>query len=374
MQNMTDISIKDARKFYGKTEVLRGVDLEVKDGTFVVILGPSGCGKSTLLRMIAGLEEISGGTISINGHVVNDLEPAERKCAMVFQNYALYPHMSVAQNIGYPLKVAGIQRKIIQERVAAVAETLGLMSLLDRKPAQLSGGQRQRVAMGRAMIREPSVFLFDEPLSNLDAALRVQMRLEIRRLHQRLKATSIFVTHDQIEAMTLADTLIVMRDGIIEQIGSPIEVYHAPASRFVAGFIGSPVMNFINCEVVSPTELRLNNSQMITLSYPRSSLKIGSRIVLGFRSEMARLVRTPTELPFDIDLVEELGSGIHIHGRLAGHDVVIAQAGQDRDASLHSAPMFLELPTDVLHFFDSVSGTRIRDQHLQMSMSELHVA
>jgi sn-glycerol 3-phosphate transport system ATP-binding protein len=324
--------------------------------------------------MIAGLEEISGGTISINGHVVNDLEPAERKCAMVFQNYALYPHMSVAQNIGYPLKVAGIQRKIIQERVAAVAETLGLMSLLDRKPAQLSGGQRQRVAMGRAMIREPSVFLFDEPLSNLDAALRVQMRLEIRRLHQRLKATSIFVTHDQIEAMTLADTLIVMRDGIIEQIGSPIEVYHAPASRFVAGFIGSPVMNFINCEVVSPTELRLNNSQMITLSYPRSSLKIGSRIVLGFRSEMARLVRTPTELPFDIDLVEELGSGIHIHGRLAGHDVVIAQAGQDRDASLHSAPMFLELPTDVLHFFDSVSGTRIRDQHLQMSMSELHVA
>ena len=371
---MADISIQDARKFYGKTEVLRGVNLEVRDGTFVVILGPSGCGKSTLLRMIAGLEEISGGSISINGQVVNDLEPAERKCAMVFQNYALYPQMTVAQNIGYPLKVAGIQRKIIQERVAAVAETLGLMPLLDRKPAQLSGGQRQRVAMGRAMIREPSAFLFDEPLSNLDATLRVQMRLEIRRLHQRLKATSIFVTHDQIEAMTLADTLIVMRDGIIEQIGSPAEVYHAPASRFVAGFIGSPAMNFIECEVVSCTELRLFNSQILTLSYPRASLEIGSKIVLGFRPESARLVRTPTDLSYEIDLVEELGSGILIHGRLAGHDVVVAQAGQERDVSLHSAPVYLELPTDALHFFDSVSGKKIKDHHPHISMSELQVA
>ena len=243
---MTEISIRGARKTYGRLEIVHGIDLDIGDGEFVVILGPSGCGKSTLLRMIAGLEEITGGEIAIGGRVVNRLEPRERGCAMVFQNYALYPHMTVAENIGYALKVAGVRGPERRARIAKVAETLGLTEHLDRKPAALSGGQRQRVAMGRAMIREPKVFLFDEPLSNLDAKLRVQMRVEIRRLHRRLKATSVFVTHDQIEAMTLADRLVVMNQGRIEQVGAPADVYRRPSSRFVAGFIGSPPMNFLD--------------------------------------------------------------------------------------------------------------------------------
>jgi len=218
---MADIAISNVTKSYGKTAVIHGVDLAIRDGEFVVILGPSGCGKSTLLRMIAGLEEITGGTIAIAGEVVNEKEPRERGCAMVFQNYALYPHFSVAENIGYALKVAGVPKAERMRRVREVAKSVGLEDYLDRKPSQLSGGQRQRVAMGRAMIREPKVFLFDEPLSNLDAKLRVQMRLEVRKLHQRLGATSVFVTHDQVEAMTLADRIVVMNAGRIEQIGTP---------------------------------------------------------------------------------------------------------------------------------------------------------
>src|SRR5215468_9434061 len=221
---MAEVAIRGVSKSYGKVPTVHSVDLTIANGEFIVILGPSGCGKSTLLRMIAGLEEITGGEIAIDGTVVNRLEPRERGCAMVFQNYALYPHMSVAENIGYALKVAGVGRAERAARVTKVAETLGLTPLLDRKPGALSGGQRQRVAMGRAMIREPKVFLFDEPLSNLDAKLRVQMRIEIKRLHRRLKATSIFVTHDQIEAMTLADRLVVMNGGHIEQVGSPADV------------------------------------------------------------------------------------------------------------------------------------------------------
>ncbi|TIV72568.1 MAG: sn-glycerol-3-phosphate ABC transporter ATP-binding protein UgpC, partial [Mesorhizobium sp.] len=243
---MASITIRDVRKSYAKMQVVHGVDLDIASGEFVVILGPSGCGKSTLLRMIAGLEEISDGTIAIDGAVVNKLEPRERGCAMVFQNYALYPHMSVAQNIGYSLKVAGVPAAERTQRIQAVARILELEHLLDRKPMALSGGQRQRVAMGRAMIREPKVFLFDEPLSNLDAKLRVQMRSEIRKLHRRLSATSVFVTHDQVEAMTLADKIVVLNAGRIEQIGSPMELYNSPANDFVAGFIGSPKMNFID--------------------------------------------------------------------------------------------------------------------------------
>ena len=242
---MADIAIRGVRKSFGHSEIVHGIDLDIADGEFVVILGPSGCGKSTLLRLIAGLEQITAGEIAIGGKVVNKLEPRERGCAMVFQNYALYPHMTVSENIGYALKVAGVKRAERRRRIAEVAGILGVEELLDRKPSALSGGQRQRVAMGRAMIREPRVFLFDEPLSNLDAKLRVQMRVEIRRLHRRLKATSIFVTHDQIEAMTLADRLVVMNRGRIEQVGAPAEVYRRPASRFVAGFIGSPPMNFL---------------------------------------------------------------------------------------------------------------------------------
>ncbi|WP_017923686.1 sn-glycerol-3-phosphate ABC transporter ATP-binding protein UgpC, partial [Burkholderia glumae] len=243
---MAALSLNGVRKTYdGKHAVLHGIDVEIADGEFVVLVGPSGCGKSTLLRMIAGLESISEGEIAIGGQVVNTLEPKDRDIAMVFQNYALYPHMTVAQNMGYGLKIRGIERAVIEQRVASAARILELEPLLARRPRELSGGQRQRVAMGRAIVREPAVFLFDEPLSNLDAKLRVQMRLEIQRLHGRLRTTSVYVTHDQIEAMTLAQRVIVMNLGRAEQIGAPVDVYEKPATVFVAGFIGSPAMNLL---------------------------------------------------------------------------------------------------------------------------------
>lgn len=247
---MATITLRDVRKSYGKTEVIHGVDLEVADGELIVIVGPSGCGKSTLLRMVAGLETITSGEISIGGRVVNELEPRERDIAMVFQNYALYPHMSVRANLAYGLKIAKTPKDEITRRVAKAAEMLQLSDYLDRKPRQLSGGQRQRVAMGRAIVREPAAFLFDEPLSNLDAKLRVQMRMEIRKLQRELGITSLYVTHDQVEAMTLADRVVVMNAGIAEQVGPPLEIYHNPASVFVAGFIGSPPMNFLDPSLV----------------------------------------------------------------------------------------------------------------------------
>ncbi|MBP0573103.1 sn-glycerol-3-phosphate ABC transporter ATP-binding protein UgpC, partial [Mycobacterium tuberculosis] len=249
---MSDISIRKVHKSYGRNAVVHGIDLEIANGEFVVILGPSGCGKSTLLRMVAGLEEISAGEIAIAGQVVNRLEPRERGCAMVFQNYALYPHMTVAENIGYALKVAGVKRAERIRRVEAVADILALRDFLDRKPGQLSGGQRQRVAMGRAMIREPKVFLYDEPLSNLDAKLRVAMRAELAALQRRLKATMIYVTHDQVEAMTLADRIVVLRNGIVEQVGAPLDLFNRPANTFVAGFIGSPHMNLLVGHLTAP--------------------------------------------------------------------------------------------------------------------------
>ena len=282
---MTEISIRGARKTYGRTEILHGIDLTIGDGEFMVILGPSGCGKSTLLRMIAGLEEISAGEIAIDGKVVNRLEPRERGCAMVFQNYALYPHMSVAENIGYALKVAGVKGPERQARIAKVAETLGLTAHLDRRPGALSGGQRQRVAMGRAMIREPKVFLFDEPLSNLDAKLRVQMRVEIKRLHRRLGTTSVFVTHDQIEAMTLADRLAVLDHGRLEQVGPPAEVYRRPASRFVAGFLGSPPMNFLDGHLVDPATIALPDGRRLGLGAGADLGPADRRVTLGIRPE-----------------------------------------------------------------------------------------
>ncbi len=371
---MADISISGIRKFYGKTEVLRGIDLKINDGDFVVILGPSGCGKSTLLRMIAGLEDITGGTIAIDDIVVNDLEPGERNCAMVFQNYALYPHMTVAQNIGYPLKIAGVKRSTREERVSSVAETLGLGAFLDRKPSQLSGGQRQRVAMGRAMIREPAAFLFDEPLSNLDATLRVQMRLEIRRLHKRLNATSIFVTHDQVEAMTLADCLVVMRDGHIEQMGTPAEIYNTPVSRFVAGFIGAPPMNFIECEVKSDNLLALPAGEALRLLPGRHFLQAEARVTLGFRPEAARLGLPGSGLRFETDVVEELGSGTLLHGRLAGSDIVVALAAAARPPNALSTSLDVHLPADALHFFDARTGRRLDDRKDLATPSILQVA
>jgi multiple sugar transport system ATP-binding protein len=246
---MARVVIRDVAKFYGSVEALKGVSVDVVDGEFLVLVGPSGCGKSTLLRMIAGLEEISAGQIIIGDKVVNDLSPKERDIAMVFQNYALYPHMTVAENMGFSLRLGGAPKVEIKEKVDRAAAILGLHDLLERQPRQLSGGQRQRVAMGRAIVRDPQVFLFDEPLSNLDAKLRVQMRAEIKELHQRLGTTTIYVTHDQIEAMTMADKIVLLRDGVVEQMGTPLELYDSPVNMFVAGFIGSPSMNFINGEI-----------------------------------------------------------------------------------------------------------------------------
>src|ERR1700750_852289 len=242
---MSSVQIRDVRKSFGTFEVLHGVSIPIEDGEFVVLVGPSGCGKSTLLRMLAGLENITSGTISIGDRVVNNVQPKERDIAMVFQNYALYPHMTVADNMGFSLKLRGAKQEEIDKGVRRAAEILALTPLLDRYPRQLSGGQRQRVAMGRAIVRDPQVFLFDEPLSNLDAKLRVAMRTEIKELHQRLKTTTVYVTHDQIEAMTMADKIVVMHDGIVEQMGSPLELYDKPDNQFVAGFIGSPAMNFL---------------------------------------------------------------------------------------------------------------------------------
>src|SRR5690348_1230368 len=242
---MASVAIRDVRKAFGATAVIHGVDVSIKDGEFVVLVGPSGCGKSTLLRMIAGLENITAGEIRIGERVVNNLPPKERDVAMVFQNYALYPHMTVAANMAFSMKLRSAPKREIDERVNRAAAILGLTQLLERYPRQLSGGQRQRVAMGRAIVRDPQVFLFDEPLSNLDAKLRVQMRIEIKELHQRLKTTTIYVTHDQIEAMTMADKIVVMHDGLVEQIGAPLELYDRPDNVFVAGFIGSPAMNFL---------------------------------------------------------------------------------------------------------------------------------
>ena len=254
---MAKLSLSNLRKSYGDTEVLHGVGMEIEDGEFVVIVGPSGCGKSTLLRMVAGLEGITSGEIAIGGRVVNRLEPAQRDIAMVFQNYALYPHMTVRENMSYGLRIRGMKKDQVKARVDAVAESLGLVTYLERKPKQLSGGQRQRVAMGRAIVREPAVFLFDEPLSNLDAKLRVQMRLELELLHRRLGTTSLYVTHDQVEAITLADRMMVLNAGVVEQIGTPAEVYGCPASLFVAGFIGSPAMNLIPARRMDDGSIRV---------------------------------------------------------------------------------------------------------------------
>ncbi len=352
---MSQIVLRNLRKSYQRTEVVRNIDLTIDDGEFVVVLGPSGCGKSTLLRMVAGLEEITGGEITIDGVVVNRLEPRERGCAMVFQNYALYPHMTVEENIGYGLKVAGVKKVDRVRRVAEVAATLGLSDFLQRKPSALSGGQRQRVAMGRAMIREPRVFLFDEPLSNLDAKLRTQLRLEIRQLHQRLKTTSIFVTHDQIEAMTLADKLVVLNKGQIEQMGTPSEIYHRPNSLFVAEFIGSPPMNILHGEILTEGGLRLTDDWVL----PTGILPRSGPITIGFRPEDAHITQQPIpgSMAFDIALIEELGAGQLAHGTVGGTTVVVHLPKGSTMTMGHR--LFITVPMINLHLFDAVSGRRL---------------
>jgi len=331
---MAELSFRDVKKSYAGLQVIHGVSMEVKDGEFVVIVGPSGCGKSTLLRMVAGLEPISGGEIRIGRRVVNDLEPKDRDIAMVFQNYALYPHMSVYDNMSYGLRIKGFSKQEIETRVQKAAAILELRDFLQRKPRQLSGGQRQRVAMGRAIVREPAVFLFDEPLSNLDAKLRVQMRAELQALHRRLGTTSLYVTHDQVEAMTLAQRMIVMNAGRAEQIGAPLEVYAKPATTFVAAFIGSPPMNLI------PQE------------------RAGRRVLFGIRPEHLEPCAKPQANLFtDVDLIEPLGADTLVYGHLEGGTRIAARLNSSLDARTGRLP--LRYRPEHAHYFDAQTGVRI---------------
>ena len=352
---MAQIKLTGVKKSYGDIAVVHGVDVDIADGEFIVIVGPSGCGKSTLLRMIAGLEIISGGEVSIGTRVVNNLEPKDRDIAMVFQNYALYPHMSVYDNMAYGLRIRKLSDADIETRVQKAAKILELGALLQRKPRELSGGQRQRVAMGRAIVREPAAFLFDEPLSNLDAKLRVQMRLEIQKLHRELKTTSIFVTHDQVEAMTLADRMIVMNAGRAEQIGAPMEVYDNPASIFVAGFIGSPAMNFLPGRVKGAVlEIGDGLSMPIPVSM-KEKMPEGAAITFGIRPEHLQIGESG--LPLTVDSAEALGADSLIHGKLGAHSVVVRCDGHakfDVGAGLLVAPA-----ADKHYYFETVSGTRI---------------
>jgi len=368
---MAEIAIRRVEKSYGKVPVMHGIDLDIASREFVVILGPSGCGKSTLLRMIAGLEGITAGEIAIDGTVVNDLEPRQRGCAMVFQNYALYPHMSVADNIGYALKVAGVPKAERRRQVEEIARSVDLEAYLDRRPANLSGGQRQRVAMARAMIRKPKVFLFDEPLSNLDAILRVQMRAEIRKLHRRLGTTSVFVTHDQAEAMTLADRIVVMRAGKIEQVGTPAEIYGRPATRYVAGFIGSPPMNLLD-GAVDAAGAFVPGKQDAAVRIGRPELA-GRKVTLGMRAETLRFVGSADgEIQATVDFVEELGASRIIHLDWADRGLVVVQ--NEAVAFEPGEVVGVRVPPDAIHLFDADTGLRIGDQPMPSEMRRADVS
>ena len=351
---MGSVEIRNLRKFYGNTQVLHGVDIDISDGEFVVLVGPSGCGKSTLLRMIAGLEEISDGEILIDGAVVNDLPPKQRDLAMVFQSYALYPHMTVAENMGFSLRLAKVAKPTIDAEVRKAADILGLTAYLDRYPRHLSGGQRQRVAMGRAMVRNPKVFLFDEPLSNLDAKLRGQMRAEIKSLHQRLKTTTIYVTHDQTEAMTMADKIVVLRDGRVEQIGSPMKIYRDPANSFVAGFIGSPPMNFLD-GVLSGNEIVVGD-RSIALSHSVDR-RDGQAVKVGVRPKHIRLADGEADAhPFKVDLVEPTGDEMDLKGTIYGQQATMVVPNK---AIRPDDTIDILLPEESLYLFDANSGSRI---------------
>ncbi|SOC82682.1 lactose/L-arabinose transport system ATP-binding protein [Ensifer adhaerens] len=327
---MSELSLKSVRKIFGALEVIKGVDLEIEKGEFTVFVGPSGCGKSTLLRMIAGLEDISSGDLEISGERMNETDPSKRGIAMVFQSYALYPHLTVRQNMGFALRFAGVPKAEIEKQVMDAARILELEKLLDRKPKALSGGQRQRVAIGRAIVRHPKVFLFDEPLSNLDAELRVHMRVEIAKLHKKLGATVVYVTHDQVEAMTLADKIVVLRDGRIEQVGSPLKLYSDPDNRFVAGFIGSPKMNFLPATAVTNNGLpciRLDASGIVLpAGHLATKLADGTRLVAGLRPEIFK-DGGDSSLLLDIEMVEHLGSETLVHARSGETLVTVKYAG-----------------------------------------------
>ncbi|MET0438893.1 MAG: sn-glycerol-3-phosphate ABC transporter ATP-binding protein UgpC [Devosia sp.] len=329
---MAGLSLQNLQKTYGKVEVIKGVNLEIEHGEFVVFVGPSGCGKSTLLRMIAGLEDITGGELSIGGQVVNSMQPRDRGVAMVFQSYALYPHMTVYDNVGFGLRIKKTPKDERDAKIREAARILQMEHLLDRKPAQLSGGQRQRVAIGRAIVRQPEVFLFDEPLSNLDASLRMDMRMEISKLHQDLGATMIYVTHDQVEAMTLADKIVVLNGGVVQQVGSPLDLYHRPANLFVAGFIGSPKMNFIDVKVVEvgAGTVTVSGPDMTAVSVPVATegLAVGSALTLGVRPHQL-LPGDTGAITGAVTMVEHLGNETIVNLRLASGKAIIV--GLDGD-------------------------------------------
>lgn len=352
---MTAVAIRGVRKLFGQIEVLHSVDVEIDDGDFVILVGPSGCGKTTLLRMIAGLEDVSHGEILIGGRRVNDIAPKARDVAMVFQNYALYPHMTVRQNMSFALRLARTARVEIDKRVERAAEILGLGQLLDRSPRQLSGGQRQRVAMGRALVRNPQVFLFDEPLSNLDAKLRVQMRAEIKELQQRLKTTTVYVTHDQIEAMTMADKIVIMRNGYVEQTGAPLDLYDHPANQFVAGFLGSPSMNFLDGEIAEGAMIAADGSRWpLPESFAAQHLS-GRKVVYGIRPE--HITITKAGIPARVQLVEPTGSETQVVLQASGTTLIAAS----RERIIAQPGTILHIMVDPAraHLFDPESGKRL---------------
>jgi multiple sugar transport system ATP-binding protein len=350
------VSIRNIAKRYGDKAVVESVSLDIAPGEFVVLVGPSGCGKSTTLRMVAGLEKISDGEISIDGRVVNMLAPKDRGVAMVFQNYALYPHLTVRDNIAFGLQLAKMPKAKIAEAVSVASQMLGLNELLDRRPAELSGGQRQRVAMGRAVVRQPKVFLFDEPLSNLDAKLRNSMRAEIKRLHQRLGTTIIYVTHDQVEAMTLADRIVIMRAGKIEQIGTPSELYERPANTFVAAFMGSPPMNLIDAMMdETGSRVILADGQKISVGQTEvQRVSAGQSIALGLRPEQLTLSEDASDLRCEVELVEALGGEAIIHARLAGSEILLRTRGLPEITLGQSINVSID--REQLRVFDRESG------------------
>ncbi len=355
---MASVDIQDVRKRFGSTEVLQGVSVDIPDSEFVVLVGPSGCGKSTLLRMIAGLEEITSGAISIGGRVVNNLPPKARDIAMVFQNYALYPHMTVYENMAFSMRLRKAPQAEVETRVQKAADILGLKTYLERYPRQLSGGQRQRVAMGRAIVRDPQVFLFDEPLSNLDAKLRVSMRTEIKALHQRLRTTSIYVTHDQVEAMTMADRIVLMRDGRIEQVGAPLDLYDNPANEFVAGFIGSPAMNFIPGIIRrSGNVFHVESERGTPLPVPPMAAgQDGQAVLYGMRPE--HLTITTHGIPLTVSVVEPTGSETLVFGEVDGTPICGAFA--ERHGFKQGELITLSPRLDAVHLFDRATGKAIR--------------
>ncbi len=349
---MATVTLKDVKKSFGVTDVIHGINVDIADGEFIVIVGPSGCGKSTLLRMVAGLETVTDGDILIGGTRANDKEPMDRDIAMVFQNYALYPHMSVRQNMGYGLKIARMPKDQIDAKVNEAAKLLQLEPLLDRKPRQLSGGQRQRVAMGRAIVREPAVFLFDEPLSNLDAKLRVQMRLEIRELQAKLGITSLYVTHDQVEAMTMADRMIVMNGGVAEQIGTPLEVYETPRTLFAAQFIGSPAMNVFDAEITNGI-VKLDDAVIGPADGPDGPVQLGIRPEHLVRDDAGPLAAA-------ITMAEPLGANTLLHGKLlSGGQMITASLAGVHPVDGAARQMRFAVDPANIHLFDTVTGQRL---------------